>query len=77
MNEARIEPATLPPDVEAALLRLMRTMGLVYGAIDMRRTPEGEHVFLEVNTAGQWLFIEQATGQPIADALADALAAAS
>jgi len=43
----------------------------------MRRTPTGEHVFLEVNTAGQWLFVEQATGQPIAEAVAGALASAS
>jgi hypothetical protein len=43
--------------------------------VDLRRTPSGEHVFLEVNTAGQWLFVEQATGQPIAQALAEALVA--
>jgi hypothetical protein len=30
-------------------------------------------VFLEVNPAGQFLYIEQATGQPIAAALANAL----
>jgi hypothetical protein len=32
-------------------------------------------VFLEINPAGQWLFIEQQTRQPITDALAGALAA--
>ena len=53
----------------------MRRLGIVYGAIDLRRTPDGRHVFLEVNPAGQWLFVEQATGQPIARALARALLA--
>ena len=53
----------------------MAAFGLVYGAIDMRLTAEGEYVFLEVNPAGQWLFIEERTGQPITAAVADCLAA--
>ena len=44
--------------------------GLRYGAIDMRRTPDGRHVFLEVNPAGQWRFVEEVTGQPITAAMA-------
>ena len=66
----------LPAGVRAGLLRLMRRLGLVYGAVDLRRTPTGEHVYLEVNPAGQWLFVEQQTGQPMTAALARALAAA-
>ena len=49
----------------------MERLGLVYGAIDLRRTPEGDHVFLEVNTAGEFLFVEERTGQPIARAIAE------
>jgi len=75
MGTARFSPVELPPDVGAALLRLMRRLGIVYGAIDMRRTPEGRHVFLEVNPAGQWRFIEERTGQPITRAIAELLAA--
>jgi glutathione synthase/RimK-type ligase-like ATP-grasp enzyme len=75
MDTSRIEPSSLPENVERCLLGLMKRLGLVYGAVDLRRTPSGEHVFLEVNTAGQWLFVEQATGQPIAQALAEALVA--
>ena len=52
----------------------MHALGLVYAAIDLRLTPAGDHVFLEVNPAGQWLFVEQATGQGISDALAGQLA---
>jgi D-alanine-D-alanine ligase-like ATP-grasp enzyme len=51
----------------------MRRLGLTYGAIDMRVTPEGEYVFLEINPAGQWQFIEQQTKQPITKALAEEL----
>ena len=49
----------------------MKRLGLVYGAIDLRRTPAGDYVFLEVNTAGEFLFVEERTGQPIAAAVAD------
>jgi D-alanine-D-alanine ligase-like ATP-grasp enzyme len=52
---------------------LMRRFGLVYGAIDLRLTPEGRYVFLEINPAGQFLYVEHATRQPIAAALAKAL----
>lgn len=36
----------------------------------MRLRPDGTYVFLEINPAGQWLFVEEATGQPIAWGLA-------
>ena len=75
MANTRIEAAELPRDIAERLLDLMGRLGLVYGAIDLRRTPDGRHVFLEVNPAGQWLFVEQATGQPIAAALARLLLA--
>lgn len=74
LGQARVEPCTLPRDVEDALLALMRRLGLVYGAIDLRRTPAGEHLFLEINTAGEFLFIEERTAQPIGQAVAEWLA---
>ena len=63
-------PGSVPAEVEDGLLRLLKSVGLRYGAIDMRRTPDGRHVFLEVNPAGQWLFVEEVTGQPITAAMA-------
>jgi hypothetical protein len=73
MGTARIEPTILPVDVQRALGRLMERLGLVYGAVDMRRTPDGQHVFLEINPAGQWLFVEEQTEQPITRTLAELL----
>ena len=70
-----MRPTVLPDDVTAALLRLLKAAGLRYGAVDMRRTPDGRHVFLEVNPAGQWRFVEQVTGQPITAAMAGLLTA--
>jgi hypothetical protein len=74
LGEAAIEPCVLPEAIETGLRRLMARLGLVYGAIDLKRRADGAHVFLEVNPAGQWLFVEDQTAQPIAAALADALA---
>ena len=71
LGQARTTTATLPAPVVDRLRALMGRLGLVYGAIDMRRTPDGEHVFLEVNTAGEFLFVEERTGQPISQAVAD------
>lgn len=77
LGEAVTEPATLPEEVERRLRAFMDTLGLVYGAIDMRQTPDGDYVFLEVNTGGEFLFIEERTGQPITQAVAEWLAAAA
>jgi glutathione synthase/RimK-type ligase-like ATP-grasp enzyme len=73
IENAEVEAVSLPSEVEGALRSLMTRLGLVYGAIDMRRTPDDRYVFLEINPAGQWLFIEQRSGQPIAAALAEIL----
>ena len=75
MSSAEFEEVMLPHEVAESLLALMQRLGLVYGAIDMRRTPEGEYVFLEINPAGQWLFVEERTGQQITEALADLMLA--
>jgi glutathione synthase/RimK-type ligase-like ATP-grasp enzyme len=74
MNRAKVEPHDLPTDVATRLAEFMQRLGLVYGAIDMRLTPDGRYVFLEVNPAGQWLFIEGRTGQRISAAVAETLA---
>lgn len=67
----------LPVEVTAKLHALMHKLDLVYGAIDLRLTEDGRYVFLEINPAGQFLYVEEQTGQPIAQALASRLAALS
>ena len=71
--DAKYAAHDLPAEIIAKLRQLMQRLGLVYGAIDLRLTPDGRYVFLEINPAGQFLYIENATGQPIAAALADVL----
>jgi glutathione synthase/RimK-type ligase-like ATP-grasp enzyme len=70
---ARIEAVELPAKVQEQLHALMQRMGLVYGAVDMRLTPDGRFVFLEINPAGQWLFIEHFSHQLITAAVAKLL----
>ncbi len=73
-DEARVERCALPRDVARRLRALLSELGLSYAAIDLRRRDDGEHVFLEVNPSGQWLFIERQTGMPITKAVAELLA---
>jgi glutathione synthase/RimK-type ligase-like ATP-grasp enzyme len=73
LASAKVVPYNLPPTVAEKLLELMRIFGLEFGAVDFRVTPDGEHVFLEVNPAGEYLFISRRTGQPIPKAIAAAL----
>lgn len=54
-----VEPGELPREVEEGCLRVMRSLGILFGAFDFIVTPEGEHVFLEVNPAGQFLWVEE------------------
>ncbi len=74
VGEAKVQAIELPEKLRAKLLALQKRLQLVYGAIDMRRTPEGEYYFLEVNPAGQWHFVEHRTGLQITKAMADLLA---
>jgi len=71
VGDAQLSSEVLPKAISDGLLALLERLGLVYGAIDMRRTPDGEYYFFEVNTAGEFLFIEDRTGQPIAEAIAN------
>jgi hypothetical protein len=70
MAGASFAAAVLPAAVEEQLRELMRRLGLVYAAIDLRRTHEGDYVFLEVNPAGEWRFVEERTGQPMTSTMA-------
>jgi ATP-GRASP peptide maturase of grasp-with-spasm system len=50
----RTVPYRLPADVADALGALMRELDLETASADLIRTPDGRHVFLEVNPVGQF-----------------------
>jgi glutathione synthase/RimK-type ligase-like ATP-grasp enzyme len=70
LEAVTIRPATLPSQIKRKLIELMRRLGLVYGAIDMRRTADGDYVFLEINPAGEFLFVELRSGLRLTEAMA-------
>jgi glutathione synthase/RimK-type ligase-like ATP-grasp enzyme len=74
IDRVTMRPTALPTELEERLLALMRALGLKYGAIDMIRTADDRFLFLEVNPSGEFLFVEQRSGQPLADAMARLLA---
>jgi hypothetical protein len=69
-----VVPATLPEPVLVGCRRLMKALGLVFGCFDFVVTPTGEHVFLEVNEMGQFLWLEQCADElPLLDAFTEFL----
>ena len=48
-------------------------LGLNYGAIDLIVTPEGEHIFLEINAGGQYEWLESETKLPFSAIIAETL----
>jgi MvdD family ATP-grasp ribosomal peptide maturase len=66
-------PYQLSHEVEEQILRLMDYFSLNYGAIDIILTPDGQHVFLELNPCGEFFWLERTPGLPISDAIADVL----
>ncbi|PRQ08186.1 MvdC/MvdD family ATP grasp protein [Enhygromyxa salina] len=68
------EVGVLPAKVEMACRALMRTLGLVFACFDFIVTPDGKHVFLEVNQMGQFLWLEElAPEMPLLDAFCEFL----
>jgi glutathione synthase/RimK-type ligase-like ATP-grasp enzyme len=70
-----VEPYELPPAVSEKCLELMRRLGIIFGCFDFIVTPDGRHVFLEVNPMGQWLWVEQMCGMPLLEAFCEFLGA--
>ncbi len=64
---------TLPADVEARHLRLVRKLGLVNGMTDVIISPDGEYVYLETNPCGAFGFVEDATDYPVGKTFAELL----
>jgi glutathione synthase/RimK-type ligase-like ATP-grasp enzyme len=64
---------TLPAALADRCVAITAALGLRYGAIDLIRTPDDRHVFLEINPNGQYLWIERETGLPISRAICQAL----
>lgn len=72
-NEVYWQEYQLPDTVCKAITQYMNAMGLLFGAIDLIKTPKNEYVFLEVNPTGEWGMLQRDLGYPIAEAIASTL----
>lgn len=75
-----VHPDLRPCELDAAIAdrcrALLRAFGLEIAGIDFVVTPEGDTVFLEINAAGQWAWVQKDTGLPIAASIARRLTTA-
>ena len=63
----------LQEEIEQRCVEIVRSQNLRFGAIDLVQDKEGTLWFLECNPNGQWAWIENRTGLPIASAITDEL----
>jgi hypothetical protein len=68
-----IRACTLQPELEERCRRLAVELKLGFAGIDLRRTPEGRWYCFEVNPSPGFTFYQEATGQKIAEAVANLL----
>jgi glutathione synthase/RimK-type ligase-like ATP-grasp enzyme len=68
-----MEECQLPEPVASACLNLMKRLGLNYGALDFAVDEKGKHWFLEINSAGQYYWLEARTKVPLSLELAKLL----
>jgi ATP-grasp ribosomal peptide maturase len=67
------ESTGVPADVAHSCHAYLKTLGLKLGVFDFSVTGDGAWWFLECGPGSQWAWLEEETGTPIADAIADTL----
>lgn len=70
-DNVKHSPHKLPESVEILCLKMMKSLDLNFATLDLILTTDDRCVFLELNPNGQWLWIENLTGLPISQAVAD------
>jgi glutathione synthase/RimK-type ligase-like ATP-grasp enzyme len=73
IERCRYQPVDTPAEVAGPVRRLLALLRLRFAALDFAVDRDERWWFLEVNPNGQWLWIEDETGLPIAAAIATAL----
>ena len=63
-------PYELPDEQKRLILALMDRLMLNYGALDIILTPDDRYIFLEINPAGEWFWLDLYADLPIAKAIA-------
>lgn len=68
-----MNPYELPNNVVEGIRRFLHSTGLACAFMDFIVTPDGEHVFLEANPQGQFLWMEDRAEIPVLDAMSSYL----
>lgn len=64
---------TIDDELSGMLIRMMKYYNVHFASFDFIVTPDGRYIFLEMNPASQFIWVERLTGMPITDALIDDL----
>lgn len=68
-----IQKWDVPEVLHKKIRKVLDRLGLAMGILDLKITPEGEYVWLEVNPQGQFLFLEPLAQMPLASIFSDYL----
>jgi len=71
--DADVQPYQLDKSTNEMLCSVLKKLGLRMGIFDLKLTPDGEIVWLEVNPQGQFLFLEGMGSTNLTSAFADFL----
>jgi hypothetical protein len=74
-EEEKLVPYELSDSIAGKCLALSEGIGLEFGGVDLKITPDGEVYCLEVNPSPAFSYYELHTGQPISKVVAEYLAA--
>jgi hypothetical protein len=62
-----------PEEMASKCVEMVQKLGLSFSAMEFALDSEGNYWFIENNPNGQWAFIEEETGMPIAESIAELL----
>ena len=65
-------PETLPDDISNSIIKLMNTLELTFGGVDLAFS-DGQYYFIEVNPTGEWGWLNQYCAIPLEKVIVDEL----
>ncbi len=71
-DDAEFQEYDLPPDIAEKCVNVTKSLGLVFGAVDLALQRD-TYFFLEVNPTGEWAWLADQGRFPIDKAIADSL----
>jgi glutathione synthase/RimK-type ligase-like ATP-grasp enzyme len=70
VSKLKHEIYNLPEDIKLKLLQFCSISQIQFAAFDFILSPENKLIFLECNPKGEWYWLEEETGIPIAKSIA-------